>query len=38
MTLMAHLIGLQALYDKFKDRDFVILGFPSNQVRLDLLL
>ncbi|KAJ7593328.1 glutathione peroxidase-like protein [Mycena floridula] len=23
--------GLQALYDKFKDRDFVILGFPCNQ-------
>ncbi|KXZ46966.1 hypothetical protein GPECTOR_39g460 [Gonium pectorale] len=23
--------GLQALYDKFKDRGFVILGFPCNQ-------
>ncbi|KLO08917.1 glutathione peroxidase [Schizopora paradoxa] len=23
--------GLQSLYDKFKDRDFVILGFPCNQ-------
>ncbi|KAK0479981.1 glutathione peroxidase-like protein [Armillaria novae-zelandiae] len=23
--------GLQALYDKYKDRDFVILGFPCNQ-------
>lgn len=23
--------GLQTLYDKFKDRDFVVLGFPCNQ-------
>jgi glutathione peroxidase len=23
--------GLQALYDKFKDRQFVVLGFPCNQ-------
>ena len=23
--------GLQALYDKYKDRNFVILGFPCNQ-------
>jgi glutathione peroxidase len=23
--------GLQALYDQFKDRGFVVLGFPSNQ-------
>jgi len=23
--------GLQALYDKFKDRGFVIIGFPCNQ-------
>ncbi|PBL03544.1 glutathione peroxidase [Armillaria gallica] len=23
--------GLQGLYDKYKDRDFVILGFPCNQ-------
>ncbi|KAI0342801.1 glutathione peroxidase [Trametopsis cervina] len=23
--------GLQAIYDKYKSRDFVILGFPSNQ-------
>ena len=23
--------GLQALYDTFKDRDFVVLGFPCNQ-------
>ncbi|KAF8583744.1 glutathione peroxidase [Ramaria rubella] len=23
--------GLQALYDKYKEKDFVILGFPSNQ-------
>ncbi|KAF9243421.1 glutathione peroxidase [Melanogaster broomeanus] len=23
--------GLQALYDKYKDRGFVILGFPCNQ-------
>ena len=23
--------GLQALYDKFKDRDLVVLGFPCNQ-------
>ena len=23
--------GLQALYDKFKDRSFVVLGFPCNQ-------
>ncbi|KAI0690146.1 glutathione peroxidase [Cytidiella melzeri] len=23
--------GLQSLYDKYKDKDFVILGFPSNQ-------
>lgn len=22
-------MGLQALYDKFKDRGFVVLGFPS---------
>lgn len=22
--------GLQAIYDKYKDRDFVILGFPTN--------
>lgn len=25
--------GLQALYDKYKDRGFIILGFPCNQVR-----
>ena len=24
--------GLQALYDKYKDRGFEILGFPCNQV------
>ncbi|MBS0156387.1 MAG: glutathione peroxidase [Nitrospira sp.] len=24
-------MGLQALYDKFKDRGFVVLGFPCNQ-------
>lgn len=24
--------GLQALYDKYKDKDFIILGFPCNQV------
>ncbi len=24
--------GLQAIYDKYKDKDFVILGFPCNQV------
>ena len=23
--------GLQALYDKFKDKQFVVLGFPCNQ-------
>ena len=23
--------GLQALYDKFKNRGFVVLGFPCNQ-------
>ncbi|KAJ3720781.1 glutathione peroxidase [Lentinula guzmanii] len=23
--------GLQTLYDKYKDRDFIILGFPCNQ-------
>jgi glutathione peroxidase len=23
--------GLQALYERFKDRGFVVLGFPSNQ-------
>ncbi|KAJ3814102.1 thioredoxin-like protein [Lentinula aff. lateritia] len=23
--------GLQALYDKYKDRNFTIVGFPSNQ-------
>jgi glutathione peroxidase len=23
--------GLQTLYDRFKDRGFVVLGFPSNQ-------
>ncbi|KAF8520261.1 glutathione peroxidase [Hysterangium stoloniferum] len=23
--------GLQALYEKYKEKDFVILGFPSNQ-------
>jgi glutathione peroxidase len=23
--------GLQALYDRFRDRGFVVLGFPSNQ-------
>jgi len=23
--------GLQALYEKYKERDFVILGFPCNQ-------
>jgi len=23
--------GLQTLYDKYKDKDFVILGFPCNQ-------
>jgi hypothetical protein len=26
-------VGLQALYDKYKEKDFVIVGFPSNQVR-----
>ena len=25
--------GLEALYQKYKDQDFVILGFPCNQVR-----
>lgn len=25
-------VGLQALYDKHKDKDFTILGFPCNQV------
>ena len=25
-------VGLQALYDKYKEKDFVIIGFPSNQV------
>ena len=25
--------GLEALYKKYKDRGFVILGFPCNQVR-----
>ena len=25
--------GLQALYDKFKNRGFVVLGFPCNQFR-----
>ena len=24
-------VGLQALYDKFKDQGFVVLGFPCNQ-------
>ena len=24
-------VGLQALYDKFRDRGFVVLGFPCNQ-------
>ncbi len=24
-------VGLQALYDKFKDRGLVVLGFPCNQ-------
>ncbi|KAJ7142207.1 glutathione peroxidase [Mycena epipterygia] len=23
--------GLQALYDKYKEKDFVIIGFPTNQ-------
>src|SRR5690554_2801840 len=23
--------GLEALYEKYKDRDFVVLGFPCNQ-------
>ena len=23
--------GLQALYEKYKDKDFVVLGFPCNQ-------
>lgn len=23
--------GLQAIYDKYKDQDFIILGFPCNQ-------
>lgn len=27
-------IGLQALYDKYKDRNFTIVGFPCNQVCL----
>lgn len=27
---------LQALYDKYKDRDFVILGFPSNQFKQEI--
>ena len=25
--------GLEALYKKYKDQGFVILGFPCNQVR-----
>lgn len=25
--------GLQKLYDRYKDRDFVVLGFPSNDFR-----
>jgi len=24
--------GLEALYRKYKDRNFVVLGFPSNQL------
>ncbi|BCA56942.1 glutathione peroxidase [Nitrospira sp. KM1] len=24
-------VGLQALYDKFKDKGFIVLGFPCNQ-------
>lgn len=31
---MMELSGLQALYDKYKNRDFTILGFPCNQVCL----
>ena len=31
------LIGLQALYDKYKDRDFIIIGFPCNQVCMTIL-
>ncbi|MDN6571300.1 MAG: glutathione peroxidase, partial [Staphylococcus equorum] len=23
--------GLQSLYDKYKDQDFIVLGFPCNQ-------
>jgi hypothetical protein len=26
-------LGLQALYEKYQHRDFVIIGFPTNQVR-----
>lgn len=25
--------GLEALYKKYKDQNFIILGFPCNQVR-----
>ena len=25
--------GLQKLYDEFKDRDFIVLGFPCNQFK-----
>ena len=28
--------ALQELYDKFKDHDFVILGFPSNQFKQEV--
>lgn len=28
--------GLEALYKKYKDQGFVILGFPCNQVRSSL--
>lgn len=28
--------GLQELYEKYQDRDFVILGFPSNQFKQEV--
>lgn len=28
--------ALQELYDKFKDHDFIILGFPSNQFKQEV--
>jgi peroxiredoxin len=30
-------VGLQALYDKYKEKNFVIIGFPCNQVCLTLM-